>query len=308
MRDEKSPLEFENQPDVGDRLTRRGVLRSTAAAAVASSWVGGSKARAAQEAKPAGAAVSNGRIQQSVCRWCYQSLSVEDLAAEAKRLGLVGIDLLSPRDFPAIKAQGLVCTMTQSHGLTDGLCDPAHHDACLEAIQRAIEATAKEGWKNVITFSGNRRGIDDKTGLENCAKALAQIVPEAERAGVTIHMELLNSKVDHADYMCDRTPWGLELVERVGSDHFKLLYDIYHMQIMEGDIIRTIRRHHDAFGHYHTAGNPGRHELDDSQELNYRPIVEAIVETGFDGFLAQEFIPTRDPIASLAEAVRLCDV
>ncbi|RUL87285.1 hydroxypyruvate isomerase family protein [Tautonia sociabilis] len=290
--------------DMPGSMTRRNLLRSTAAAAAAGVI---SPARAAQG--PKGTAVTNGRLRQSACRWCYGRIPIDDLAAAAKRMGLVGIDLLRPgEEFEAVKRHGLVCTMTSTHSLTKGLNDPANHDECLGAILEGIEATAKEGWRNVITFSGNRNGMDDRTGLEHCAKALREIVPEAEKAGVVIHMELLNSKVDHPDYMCDRSDWGVELVNRVGSDHFRLLYDIYHMQIMEGDIIRTIERHHTAFGHYHTGGNPGRHELDDSQELYYPAICRAIVDTGFDGVLAQEFIPTRDPLTSLSEAVALCDV
>jgi hydroxypyruvate isomerase len=198
--------------------------------------------------------------------------------------------------------------MTSSHSLTKGLCDPAFHEKCIAEIRNAIVATAAEGWRNVICFSGNRRGIDDKKGLANCAKALQQVIPLAEEKQVTVQMELLNSHVDHADYMCDRTAWGVDLVDRVGSENFKLLYDIYHMQIMEGDVIRTIRKYHEYLGHYHTAGNPGRHEFDDSQELNYRGIVQAIVETGYEGYLGQEFIPQRDPLTSLSEAVALCDV
>jgi hydroxypyruvate isomerase len=287
-------------------MTRRNLLRSTAAAATVGAIAPVGVVRA--EDKPRGAAVSNGRVKQSACRWCYGKIPLEELASASKQMGLVGLDLLRPDEFEAIKAHGLVCTMTSTHGLTVGLNDPANHDECLKAIHQAIEATAKEGWRNVITFSGNRNGMDDRTGLDHCAKALREIVPVAEKAGVVINMELLNSKVDHADYMCDTSAWGVELVKRVGSDHFKLLYDIYHMQIMEGDIIRTIERGHPYFGHYHTGGNPGRHELDETQELFYPAICRAIVDTGFDGFLAQEFIPTRDPLTSLAEAVTLCDV
>jgi hydroxypyruvate isomerase len=252
--------------------------------------------------------VTRGRLRQSVCRWCYNGLSLEELAVAAKTMGLVGIDLLRPADFPVIKQHGLVCTMTSSHGLTRGLNHPDYQPECLRQIREAIAATAAEGWRNVICFSGNRAGMDDETGLQNCTRALKSIVGFAEQQKVVINMELLNSRVNHPDYMCDRSAWGVELVKRVGSPNFKLLYDIYHMQIMEGDIIRTIRDNHQYFGHYHTAGNPGRHELDQRQELNYKPICEAIVETGFDGFLAQEFIPQRDPLASLAEAVEICDV
>ncbi|HEX8201499.1 MAG TPA: TIM barrel protein, partial [Isosphaeraceae bacterium] len=235
-------------------------------------------------------------------------IPLDDLCAAARRLGLVGIDLMSPGDFPTLKEHGLVCTMTSSHPLADGLCDPKYHDAALTALHTAIEATAREGWKNVICFSGNARGIDRRTGMANCVQALKRIVPEAEKAGVTLQMELLNSKVNHADYMCDRSDWGVELVKRVGSDRFKLLYDIYHMQIMEGDVIRTIEANREHFGHYHTGGNPGRHELDETQELNYRAIARAIADTGFGGYLAHEFLPVRDPLTSLGEAVALCAV
>jgi hydroxypyruvate isomerase len=269
--------------------------------------LGGGVALAARGARGAERVVKNGRLKQSVCKWCYQ-MSLAELAAASKDMGLPGIDLLTPREFPVIKEHGLICTMTSTHGITEGLNHPDHQESCLKTIRDAIDATAAEGWRNVICFSGNRRGMDDETGLVNCTAALKKVVGLAEQKKVIINMELLNSRVDHADYMCDRSAWGIELVKRVGSPNFKLLYDIYHMQIMEGDVIRSIRDNHQYFGHYHTAGNPGRHELDDSQELNYAPISKAIVETGFDGYMAQEFIPTRDPLTSLAEAVAVCDV
>jgi hydroxypyruvate isomerase len=280
----------------------------TAAAITAAGAAGGAAAVEAGVAVPEGRIVNKGRVHQSVCRWCYSKVSLDELGSAAQRMGLVGIDLMTPKDFPTLKKYGLICTMTSSHNLAVGLCDPKNHESCLKTINEAIEATAKEGWKNVICFSGNRRGIDDKTGLKNCAKALKEIVPVAEKAGVIVQMELLNSKVNHQDYMCDRSDWGIELVKEVGSDNFKLLYDIYHMQIMEGDVIRTIEKNHKYFGHYHTGGNPGRHELDDSQELNYKPIAKAIAGVGFQGYFAHEFIPVRDPLTSLAEAVALCDV
>ncbi|MGE3818060.1 MAG: hydroxypyruvate isomerase family protein [Isosphaeraceae bacterium] len=285
------------------QTSRRDVLRTATALGL-----GTSVALRGNPTLAADKLVKHGRIQQSVCRWCFSKIDLEDLAEASKGMGLVGIDLLTPRDFPTIKAHGLVCTMTTSHPLTDGLCDPKYHDASLNAIHEAITATAREGWKNVICFSGNRRGIDDRTGLQNCVDALKRIVPEAENAGVTLQMELLNSKVNHKDYMCDRSDWGVELVKRVGSDRFKLLYDVYHMQIMEGDVIRTIEANHEYFGHYHTGGNPGRHEIDDSQELNYKAIARAIAGVGFQGYFAHEFIPVRDPLTSLGEAVALCDV
>ena len=285
-------------------LSRRDALRAAAALGAATSLGLAAPASSAEPAKAPG----KGRLHQSVCRWCYDKIPLEELCSAARRLGLVGIDLMSPNDFTTLKKHGLICTMTTSHPLSNGLCDPKYQEASLKAINAAIEATAKEGWRNVICFSGNRRGIDDKTGMANCAKALKEIVPVAEKAGVTIQMELLNSRVDHADYMCDRSDWGVELVKRVGSDRFKLLYDIYHMQIMEGDLIRTIEKNHEFFGHYHTGGNPGRHELDETQELQYKPIARAIAATGYQGYFAHEFIPVRDPLTSLAEAVALCEV
>jgi hydroxypyruvate isomerase len=275
-------------------------------------WMGGLAAAAAAAPLAAGAAAPirppAGRLNQSACRWCYGKIPLDELCSAATRLGLVGIDLLGPDDFPTIKKHGLVCTMVSSHPLSDGLCDPKYRESSLKAIHAAIEATAREGWKNVICFSGNARGIDRETGMKNCVEALKEVVPVAEKAGVVLQMELLNSKVDHADYMCDNSTWGVELVKRVGSDHFKLLYDIYHMQIMEGDVIRTIEKNKDAFGHYHTGGNPGRHEIDETQELNYKAIARAIADMGFTGYYAHEFIPVRDPLKSLEEAVTLCRV
>jgi hydroxypyruvate isomerase len=288
-------------------LSRRDLL---AAASVAAGAAALSKVGYAEDGKSstAGADVRGGRLKQSVCKWCFPKMSVEELAVAGKDIGLVAIDLLGPNDFETVKKHGLVCSMVTSHPLSDGLCDMKYWDMALEKINEAIEATAKEGWRNVICFSGNARGIDRKTGMKNCAEALKKIVPVAEKANVILNMELLNSRVNHPDYMCDRSDWGVELCKMVGSDHFKLLYDIYHMQIMEGDLIRTIQRDHQFFGHYHTAGNPGRHELDDTQELFYPPIAKAIADTGFDGFFAHEFIPTRDPLAGLTAAARQCVV
>ena len=249
-----------------------------------------------------------GKLNQSVCKWCYSKLSLEEMCKEAVKLGLVGIDLLKPEDFPTLKKHGLICTMVSSHPLTNGLCDEKYHDASLTTLNDVIEATSAAGYRNVICFSGNARGIDRKTGMKNCASALKKIVGVAEKKNVIINMELLNSRVDHADYMCDNSAWGIELCKEVGSSHFKLLYDIYHMQIMEGDIIRSIQTNHQYFGHYHTGGNPGRHELNDKQELFYPPIARAIAATGFDGYFAHEFIPVGDPIAGLTDAVKLCIV
>ena len=287
-------------------VTRRDALTAAVGLAAAGA-IGHGTQSMAQGQEPI---VTKGRIKQSACKWCYRKLSLDQLSAAAAKMGLVGIDLVGPKDFATLKKHGLVGTMTPAGGggIRDGLNDPANHEKYLQGINDAIEATAAEGWRNVICMSGERHGMDDKTGLKNCAKALREIAPVAEKAGVILNMELLNSRVNHPDYMCDKSAWGIELVKQVGSDNFKLLYDIYHMQIMEGDIIRSIQDNHQYFGHYHTGGNPGRNELDKTQELNYVPIARAIAETDFDGFVAHEFIPTRDPLTSLAEAVALCDV
>jgi len=289
----------------GTAWTRRDLM---AAGAGAAAGVGltvpalGAVARAPQRA------IERGRIRQSVCKWCYPRLSVEEMCAAAAALGLQSVELLGPESYDTVRRHGLVCAVTNTHSIPKGLNRPENHEACLGAIRTAIDAASAAGFPNVITFSGNRDGMPDDVGLEHCVAALEQVAGEAERKGVTVLLELLNSKVDHPDYMADHVDWGVELVRRVGSERCKLLFDIYHVQIMDGDIIRTIQTHHELIGHYHTAGVPGRHELDDGQELQYEAIARAIAGTGFQGFVGQEFIPSRDPLESLAEAVRLCDV
>ncbi len=250
-----------------------------------------------------------GNINHSACKWCYPKLSVEELAAQGKAVGLQSIELLGPADWPILKKYGLTCAMAEGPStIPDGFNRTENHAKLVPAFKQRIQEAADAGLPNVIVFSGNRRGMSDEEGLQNCAAGLKQIMSAAEKAKVTICMELLNSKVDHADYMCDHTAWGAALVQAVGSDRFKLLYDIYHMQIMEGDVIRTIRNNHQYIGHYHTGGNPGRNEIDETQELYYPAIMRAIVDTGYKGFVAQEFIPKRDPITSLGEAIKICDV
>ena len=289
-------------------ISRRNLIGGAAAGVTAAALArGGALALGADDAAGGGAA-RNGRIQQSVCRWCYSKVELDTLAAEGKKMGLVGIDLLGPKEFDTIKKHGLVCTMTNSHPIHPGLNKKKNHEKCLAMIREAIEANAAHGFKNVICFSGNREGQDDQEGMDVCAEALKQVVGLAEQKKVTICMELLNSKVDHKDYMCDHTAWGAELCRKVGSERFKLLYDIYHMQIMEGDVIRTIRTYKDCIGHIHTGGVPGRHEIDEGQELYYPAIMKAIADMKFPGFVAQEFIPAREPIASLRQAVGICDV
>jgi hydroxypyruvate isomerase len=235
-------------------------------------------------------------------------------------MGLTSIELLQPSDFPTLKKHGLSCAMVsfptikapdgrELGGITRAFNRKEHHDLLVQAYEPQIAATAAAGFKNLICFSGNRDGMDDETGLANCAEGLKRLLPLAEKHGIVLVMELLNSKVDHADYMCDHSAWGVALVNRIASPNFKLLYDIYHMQIMEGDVIATIRKHHEAFAHYHTGGVPGRHEIDETQELFYPAIMRAIVETGFKGHVAQEFIPARpDVLASLKQGVGICDV
>jgi hydroxypyruvate isomerase len=275
---------------------------------------GGPERGMSAAAAPAGSAVASASatpIKQSVCRWCFDKMSVDDLAANAKRIGMVAMDLLQPEDFPTIAKHGLICSMVSAPapaGITRGWNRVDNHAWLLPLYQERIEVVAKAKFPNQICFSGNRAGLGDDEGLENCAKGLRALMPAAERAGVTIVMELLNSKVNHADYQCDHTAWGVKLVEKVGSERFKLLYDIYHMQIMEGDVIHTIKDHHRAIAHYHTAGVPGRHEIDESQELHYPAIMRAIQATGFTGYVAQEFIPARDPIPSLEDAFKRCNV
>ena len=255
------------------------------------------------------AAARKGRLKQSVCRWCYKSIPLEDLARESAKLGLKGMDLIEPPDWPVVQKYGLTPAMTTGGGtIPDGLNRKENHDKIEKQFRENIPRAAAAGVPNVITFSGNRRGQPDAEGIDNCVIGLNRVKAIAEDKGVTICLELLNSKVNHKDYQCDHTAWGVEVVKRVGSPRVKLLYDIYHMQIMEGDVIRTIQQNIAYIGHFHTGGVPGRHELDGTQELNYRAVAEAIVALGYQGYFAHEFIPVRDPLKSLAEAVELCDV
>ncbi|MBZ0213394.1 MAG: TIM barrel protein [Nitrospirae bacterium] len=250
-----------------------------------------------------------GRLNHSVCRWCYGGISLEDLCKQAKAMGIASVELLSENEWATAKANGMRCAIANGPGgITDGWNTVANHDRLVHGAERLLPLVAEAGIPQMIVFSGNRRGMSDPEGLENCAKGLKRIMPIAEKHGVTVIMELLNSRVDHGDYQCDRTPWGVELVKRVESDRFRLLYDIYHMQIMEGDVIRTIERNKDFIAHYHTGGNPGRAEIDETQELNYRRIAQAIADTGFKGFVAQEFIPRKDPMTSLKRAIEICTV
>jgi hydroxypyruvate isomerase len=253
-----------------------------------------------------------GRLKQSVCRWPFQRIPLSDLCRAAARIGLAGLDLLQPVDWPVVKEHGLVCSMGYPTARDDfiavGFNDRANHPMLLRELEQTIPLAGRQGVPNVIAMFGNRNGKSDADAIAACVQGLNAIKALAEEHRVTICLELLNSKVDHADYQGDRTAFGAQVIEAVGSPRVKLLYDIYHMQIMEGDVIRTIRQHIGHIAHFHTGGVPGRHELDDTQELNYRAVARAIADAGFTGYVAHEFMPTRDPLTSLAEAFRTCDV
>ncbi len=294
-------------------MIRRNALKTLTGSALALSMTD-SFATAMNESEPetpyGGALALKGRINHSVCRWCYSKIPLDDLCKAAKEMGIKSIDLVGPDEWPTLKKYGLTSAMPQGagKGIDRGFNDPKLHDELVASYEGIFPKLKEAGMSTVICFSGNRRGMSDEEGAKNCAIGLKRLMPSAEKHGITMIMELLNSKVNHKDYMCDHTAWGVDLCKRVGSNNFKLLYDIYHMQIMEGDIIRTIREYHPYLGHYHTGGNPGRNEIDETQELYYPAIMKAIVDTGFKGYVAQEFIPLRDPLTSLKEAVQLCDV
>ncbi|HKV39710.1 MAG TPA: sugar phosphate isomerase/epimerase family protein, partial [Blastocatellia bacterium] len=254
--------------------------------------------------------VKKGNLKQSVSRWCYERIPMDDFCRAVADIGLTAIDLLEAKDWGKVREYGLICSMGYAGGGTipDALNVRANHDAIVKNFEHYLPLAAKAGVTNAITFFGNRRGLSDSEGIDNCTAGLNRVKKIAEDNGITVCVELLNSKVDHHDYQGDHAAFGVEVMKRVGSPRVKLLYDIYHMQIMEGDIIRTIRDNQQYIGHYHTGGVPGRHEIDGTQELNYQAVCKAIVETGFKGYLAHEFVPTHDPLTSLREAVALCDV
>jgi hydroxypyruvate isomerase len=255
-----------------------------------------------------------GNIKHSVCKWCYGSIPLEEFAIAIKKMGINAIDLISIEQFPILKKHDIHCSMVSISSsiwsIAKGWNKTENHEGLIKWYKYLIDETAKAGFKNIICFSGNRdEEINDEEGLDNCVEGLSKIIPYAEQKKVTLVMELLNSKIDHKNYMCDTTDWGVELVRMLDSENFKLLYDIYHMQIMEGDVIRTITENKDFIGHYHTGGVPGRAEIDQTQELNYPAIIKAIIATGYKGYLGQEFIPKNaDKLASLKSAVELCDL
>jgi len=253
-------------------------------------------------------------INHSVSRWCFASTPLPILCQKCHELGISGLDLLTLDEIPIAQENGIECAITAAHPdkngvgtIEQGFNQLAHHVALHAIYEKLIPAAADLGVKQVICFSGNRDGLSDEAGLENCAVGLAPLIPLAKNHGVTLVMELLNSKVDHPDYQCDHTAWGVALCEKLSTDHFKLLYDIYHMHIMEGNVIRTIKDHHQHISHYHTAGVPGRNEFDATQELNYAAISSAIANTDYVGYIGQEYIPTTDdPFEFLPRAIDLC--
>ena len=291
-------------------VTRREMI--AASAVVVGSVAALGCAPSAAESASAVASPVRGRLRQSVSRWPYNAIPLPEFCRAAKAMGLAGIDLLQPEEWAVARDAGLVPSMgyptKRNDFIATGFNNVSNHAMLLSELEATIPRAAREGVPNVIAMFGNRNGMSDAQAITNCVAGLKRIAPLAEEQKVTICVELLNSKVDHADYQGDRTAFGVEVVSAVNSPRVKLLYDIYHMQIMEGDVIRTIRQHHAHIGHYHTGGVPGRHELDDTQELQWASICRAIVDTGFTGYLAHEFVPVRDPMTSLREAVLLCDV
>ena len=290
--------------------SRRRLIGGVAALGTAGMAAAGATGRAAETELYR---AKNHRVRQSVVPWCFKPMTLDELCVLAVRLGLPSVELTTPNNFPLLKKHGLVCALTGSHGFAKGFAHVEEHAECLKVLRERIDETAAAGFPSVITFSGFRRGISDEAGMKNMVDGLKKIAGYAEEKKVTLCLEMLNSKdkvemKGHPDYFCDDLDRSVEICRLVGSERVKVLFDIYHVQIMHGDVIRRLQQHQDWIGHYHTAGVPGRNEIDDTQEVNYGPIMQAIVATGYRGYVGQEFIPLRDKAASLSEAVRICDV
>jgi hydroxypyruvate isomerase len=299
---------------MNEPISRRSALGKIAGSAAALTVASSLSTRLAAADAAAGSQLKY-RINHSVCKWCYGKIPLDEFCRASKEIGLQSVELLNPPDFPTLRKYDLTCAMVSNPtidrlgGIERAFNRIEHHDKLVQAYEQRIKEVADAGLTNLICFSGNRAGLDDEQGIENCVVGLKRIMSTAEKHKVNIVMELLNSKVNHKDYQCDKTPWGVEVCKGVGSERMKLLYDIYHMQIMEGDVIATIRKYKDYIGHYHTGGVPGRNEIDETQELYYPAIMRAIVDTGYKGFVGQEFIPKRpDALASLKQGVEICDV
>src|SRR6266478_6907428 len=292
-------------------LNRRSALKSVGGAlALGAATKLPELARAEEREMPT---ATRNRIQQSVIHWCFKPMPVEELANHAARMGLKSVELVAPEYWPTLKKLGLICAISPSHGFTKGFAHKEEHAECLDVLRKQIDLTSEAGFPSIITFSGFRRGISDEEGMKNMVEGFKQIVGHAEKKKVTVCLEMLNSRVNiemkgHPDYFCDKIEMAVEICKRVGSERMKVLFDIYHVQIMEGDLISRIKEYAPYIGHYHTAGVPGRGELDHTQEINYTAVMNAIADTGYKAYVGQEFIPTRDKVASLNEAVKLCDV
>jgi hydroxypyruvate isomerase len=287
-------------------LSRRAALKGLAATAAF-----GLSARGANESVPFRA--KNGRIKQSVIPWCFKPMPEEELVHHAAALGLQSVELIDPKHWPLLKSLGMTCAIASSHGFDRGFAHPEEHDVCTKILRERIEQCAAAGVPSIITFSGFRRGLSTDEGQANMIAGLKKVVPFAEEKGVTLCLEMLNSRVattmkGHPDYFCDDIERTVEICEAIGSERMKVLFDIYHVQIMHGDVITRIKQHAPYIAHVHTAGVPGRGEIDETQELNYPPLMHALLEVGYKGYVGQEFIPVRDKVASLAQAVRVCDV
>ena len=310
----KSDLENASHTDARQSFSRRGMLKRLGSGAMvlgASSL--GLRGAETQEGKKDFFRVKNDRIQQSVIYWCFKPMTPEQLADNAAAMGMKSVELVTPEYWPKLKELGLVCAIAPSHGFAKGFAHKEEHEECLTILRERIDQCAAAGFPNVITFSGFRRGISDEEGMRNMVEGLKQVAGQAEKKKVNVCIEVLNSRVNvtmkgHPDYFCDRLERGIEVCKQIGSERVKILFDIYHIQIMEGDLISRIREFHPYVAHYHTAGNPGRGEIDQAQEINYPAVMKAILETGYKGYVGQEFMPTRDAMTSLNEAVRICDV
>jgi hydroxypyruvate isomerase len=297
-----------NDTNPASPFSRRQLLHYGASAVGAATLVG------ALHGKSNGPAVKNGRLKQSIAQWCFQKhWNIEQMCQVARQLGCASVELVDPKDWPTLQKHGLVCALALSHWFDKGMNNPKYQGMCIEKIHAAIDACAEHGFPNVLTFTGFREDIPDDVGAKNCVAGYKKVIGHAEKKKVNLCLEMLNSRVaeemkGHPGYQGDRTDYCMQIIRQVGSEQMKLLFDVYHVQIMDGDIIKRIRQNADAIGHVHTAGNPGRGELDETQEINYRPIMKTLVDVGYKGYVGQEFIPTRDPLRGLREAVTLCDV
>jgi len=300
-------------PSPNDHLTRRKAIKRIGAGAAIVGAFGGLARTAQAKEKAELYKAKSARINQSVIYWCFKPMPVDELANHAADMGMKSVELVTPEFWPTLKKLGLICAMTPSHGFAKGFARKEDHAECLDILRKRIDESADAGFPSVITFSGFRKGVSDAEGIKNMVEGLKQIVGHAEKKKVTVCLEMLNSRVNiemkgHPDYFCDHIETAVEVCKQVASERMKVLFDIYHVQIMEGDLIARIKQFHPWIGHYHTAGVPGRNELDDAQEINYSAVMHTIAETGYKGYVGQEFIPTRDKVIALNEAVKLCDV